>query len=64
MVTENMIYRVQVEVKGCVDCYAEADSREEAIFRVMDGITLDDVELFCEKCYPVEAYARKTKGES
>lgn len=59
-----MIYRVQVEIKGYVDCYVEADSREEAIYRVMDTIDLEDVEMFCEKCYPVESYARKTKGEN
>lgn len=59
-----MTYRVQVEIKGCVDRYVAADSREEAIFRVMNTIDLEDVELFCEKCYPVEAYAQKTKGEN
>lgn len=55
-----MTYRVQVEIKGCVD----ADNREDAIDRLMGIITLDDVEMFCEKCYPVETYARKTKGEN
>ena len=59
-----MTYRVQVEIKGCVDCYVDADSREDAIDRLMGIITLDDVEMFCEKCYPVETYARKTKGEN
>lgn len=59
-----MIYRVQVEIKGCVDCYVAADNREDAIHRVMDTIDLEDVELFCEKCYPVEEYARKVRGEN
>ena len=55
-----MIYRVQVEIKGCV----AADNREDAIHRAMDIIDLEDVELFCEKCYPVEEYACKVKGEN
>lgn len=59
-----MTYRVQVEVKGYVDRYIAADSREEAISRAIDLVDLEDVELFCEKCYPVETYARKVKGEN
>lgn len=59
-----MTYRVQVEVKGYVDRYIAADSREEAIFRAMDLVDLEDVELFCENCYPVEQWARKQKGEN
>ena len=34
-----MTYRVQVEIKGCVDCYVDADNREDAINRLM-GILL------------------------
>lgn len=59
-----MIYRVQVEVKGYVDRYIAADNMEDAIDRVMETIGLEDVEMFCEKCYPVEPYARKVKGEN
>lgn len=59
-----MVYRVQVEIKGCVDRYVAADNREDAIHRAMDIIDLEDVELFCEKCYPVEEYACKVKGEN
>ena len=59
-----MTYRVQVEIKGCVDRYIAADNREDAIDRAMMTIDLEDVEMFCEKCYPVEAYARKMKGEN
>lgn len=59
-----MTYRVQVEIKGCVDRYVAAANREDAIHRVMDTIDLEDVELFCGKCYPVEEYACKVKGEN
>lgn len=59
-----MTYRVQVEIKGYVDRYIAADNREDAIDRAMMTIDLEDVEMFCENCYPVEAYARKTKGEN
>lgn len=59
-----MIYRVQVEIKGYVDRYVEGDNIAHAINRVMETIDLGDVEMFCEKCYPVESYARKVKGEN
>ena len=59
-----MTYRVQVEIKGYVDRYVAAENMEDAMHRVMDTIDLEDVELFCEKCYPVESYARKIKGEN
>lgn len=59
-----MTYRVQVEIKGYVDRYIAADNREDAIDRAMMTIDLEDVEMFCEKCYPVEQYARKMKGEN
>ena len=59
-----MTYRVQVEIKGYVDRYIAADNKEDAIDRAMMTIDLEDVEMFCEKCYPVESYARKTKGEN
>lgn len=57
-------YLVRVEYSGFEKVWVEADSREEAIYRVTDTIDLEDVEMFCEKCYPVESYARKTKGEN
>lgn len=57
-------YRVGIKISGYVERRVEAEDEDEAQEIAIDRIDWGDVELFCEKCCPVEEYACKVKGEN